>query len=251
MLLNIHNFQFCGALCTQNVILHICARSAPKILTFNFCPPSPSENTDRRPFLWYGAIYTTLYWQDTKIKRNLWICERAERASLSWHFHNLKLLLPSSFVDMFRYFLSETFIFRSQITSAYIKTINALSLNITYGMMLYINDSIPTKHLHWENVWNICERAERASFKNLAFSHSNTAISLNNLLVLQILCFRNIFNFRCQHSPYIYNHQINAVSFYYSWYGAIYKRQYIDKTLTLRKRMCMRASLENFGILHS
>ena len=108
--------------------------------------------------------------------------------------------------------------------------------------MLYINDSIPTKHLHWENVWNICERAERASFKNLAFSHSNTAISLNNLLVLQILCFRNIFNFRCQHSPYIYNHQINAVSFYYSWYGAIYKRQYTDKTLTLRKCMCMRAS---------
>ena len=82
----------------------------------------------------------------------------------------------------------------------------------------------------------------RASFTNLAFSHSNTAYSLNNLLVLQILCFRNIFNFRCQHSPYIYNHQIYAVSFYYSWYGAIYKRQYTDKTLTLRKCMCMRAS---------
>ena len=108
---------------------------------------------------------------------------------------------------------------------------------------MLINDSIPTKHLHWENVWNICERAERASFKNLAFSHSITAISLNNLLVLQILCFRNIFNFRCQHSPYIYNHQINAVSFYYSWYGAMYiNDQYTDKTLTLRKCMCMRAS---------
>ena len=98
----------------------------------------------------------------------------------------------------------------------------------------------------------LCERAERASFKTLAFSHSNTAISLNNLLVLQILCFRNIFNFRCQHSPYIYNHQINAVSFYYSWYGAIYKRQYTEKTLTLRNvcacERAKRASLENFGI---
>ena len=25
-------------------------------------------------YVWYGAIYTTLYWQDTKHKRNLWIC---------------------------------------------------------------------------------------------------------------------------------------------------------------------------------
>ena len=33
-----------------------------------------------------------------------------------------------------------------------------------------------------------------------------------------------------------------AVSFYYSWSGAIYKQQYTDKTLTLRKCMCMRAS---------
>ena len=80
----------------------------------------------------------------------------------------------------------------------------------------------------------------RASLTILAFSHSNTAISLNILLVLQILCFRKIFNFRCQHSPYIYT--INAVSFYYSWYGAIYKRQYTDETLTLRKCMCIRAS---------
>ena len=113
--------------------------------------------------------------------------------------------------------------------------------------MLYINDIIPTKHLHWENVCYICERA---SFKNFAFSHSNTAISLNILLVLQILCFRNIFNFRCQHSPYIIYYTINAVFFYYSWYGAIYKRQYTSKTLTLRKCMCMRASeaseLRNF-----
>ena len=95
---------------------------------------------------------------------------------------------------------------------------------------------LSTKHLHWENVWNMCERAERASFKNLAFSHSNT-----KLLFPSIICwyfryfesFRNIFNFRCQHSSYIYNHQINAVSFYYSWYGAIYKRQYTDKNTNI------------------
>ena len=34
----------------------------------------------------------------------------------------------------------------------------------------------------------------------------------------------------------------NAVSFYYLWYGAIYKRQYTDKHVTLSKCMCMRAS---------
>ena len=30
--------------------------------------------------------------------------------------------------------------------------------------------------------------------------------------------------------------------FYYLWYGAIYKRQYTDKHVTLSKCMCMRAS---------
>ena len=48
---------------------------------------------------------------------------------------------------------------------------------------------------------------------------------------------------------------INAVSFYCLWHGAIYSRQYTDKTLTLRKSMYMRASgasLENcWHILHS
>ena len=43
-------------------------------------------------------------------------------------------------------------------------------------------------------------------------------------------------------STFSTHYTINAVSFYYSWYGAIHKRQYTDKTLTLRKCMCMRAS---------
>ena len=42
----------------------------------------------------------------------------------------------------------------------------------------------------------------------------------------------------------IHIYTINAVSFYHLWYDAIYtsKRQYTDKTLTLRKCMYMRAS---------
>ena len=79
----------------------------------------------------------------------------------------------------------------------------------------------------------------RASLENFAFSHSKTTISFNILSVLQILCLRNIFIFRCEITS---AYTINAVSFYCLWYGAIYKRYYTDKTLTLRKCLCMRAS---------
>ena len=100
-------------------------------------------------YLWYGAIYTTLYWQDTKSKRNVWICERAERASLNfvWHFHNLKLLFPSSFCWYFRYFLSETFIFRSQITPAYIIH-NQCTFLISLMVWCYI-PGVPKKKELW------------------------------------------------------------------------------------------------------
>ena len=62
-----------------------------------------------------------------------------------------------------------------------------------------------------------------------AFSRSKSAISFNILLVLMILCLRNIY---FQVSNYICI-IINAVSFYYLWYGTMYKRQYTGKTLTL------------------
>ena len=82
--------------------------------------------------------------------------------------------------------------------------------------------------------------SERA-LKIFAFSHSKTAVSFNILLVLLILYLRIIYIFRSQiTSSYIYT--INAVPCYYLWYGIIYKRQYTDKTLTLRKSMYMRAS---------
>ena len=46
----------------------------------------------------------------------------------------------------------------------------------------------------------------------------------------------------------LHTYIINVVPFYYLWYGAICKRQYTDKTLTLKKSMYMRASLEYFCI---
>ena len=43
---------------------------------------------------------------------------------------------------------------------------------------------------------------------------------------------------------------INAVPYYYLWYGVtyIYKRQYTDNTITLRKSMNMRASAERASL---
>ena len=64
-----------------------------------------------------------------------------------------------------------------------------------------------------------------------------------------ILCLRNIY---FQVSDYICisnYYTINAVSFYYLWYGTMYKRQYTDKTLSVKIYVyIMRASLEKFDI---
>ena len=54
--------------------------------------------------------------------------------------------------------------------------------------------------------------------KFFKFSHAKTAIFFNILLVLQILCLRNIS--------------------LYHLYDTIYKRQYTDKALALRKCIC-------------
>ena len=90
----------------------------------------------------------------------------------------------------------------------------------------------------------------------LAFSLSKTAISLfvgtSDALFQKHIYLISGVNI-------LHTYTINTVSFYYSWYGAIcinmelLKRQYTDKTLTLRKCMCMRASelrkFRNFYIL--
>ena len=74
-------------------------------------------------------------------------------------------------------------------------------------------------------------RASERAYKIFALSHSKTAISFNILLVLMILCLRNIFSGLKLHLHK--NYTINAVSFYYYGMGTMYKRQYADKTLTL------------------
>ena len=87
-----------------------------------------------------------------------------------------------------------------------------------------------------------------------ASSYSKTAISFNILLVLEILCLRNICSFSILKITYEYIcNTINAVSFYYLWklwYGAIYKRQCTDKTLTFRKIYVYASELIKFSHFH-
>ena len=73
-----------------------------------------------------------------------------------------------------------------------------------------------------------------ASVENFRiFDILKLAISFNVMLELMILCLRNIY---IQVSNYIcIYYTICAVSFYYLWYGTMYKRHYNDKTLTLLK----------------
>ena len=83
------------------------------------------------------------------------------------------------------------------------------------------------------------ERGASEPRRIFAFLHSKTAISFNILLVLLILYLRNIYIFRSQITS---SYTINAVPCYCLWYGVIYKRQFTDKTLTLKQSMYMRAS---------
>ena len=86
--------------------------------------------------------------KNTNIEENIWICERAERASLEKcsHFHILKRLFPLIFCWYFSYFVSETCIFSGiKLHLAFVYTINAVLL-LHNGMALCINDRISTKH---------------------------------------------------------------------------------------------------------
>ena len=83
------------------------------------------------------------------------------------------------------------------------------------------------------------------------FSH----FRIKKLLFLSIFCWYT--SDTLSRNIYIFRTQITSASmqfpFYYLWYMALYKRQYADRTLTLRKSMYIYASelrkLLNFHIL--
>ena len=89
------------------------------------------------PLITYGmALQTTLYWQNTNIKKELWICERASLENFT--FSHSKTAISFNILLVLQILcLRNTFIFRSQIKSAYIY----ISMHfpfITYGIWCYI-----------------------------------------------------------------------------------------------------------------
>ena len=85
------------------------------------------------------------------------------------------------------------------------------------------------------------------------FSHSKTAISFNILLALQTPLSQKHIHF--QVSNYICIHTVQSMQFLlllmHVWrYIFFLYTQYTDNTLTLRKSVYMRASLENFSHFH-
>ena len=100
--------------------------------------------------LWYGAIYKRQS-TDKALTWNLFICERARKF---WNFYILlKVLLVflSIFCRYFRYFVGTNDMFWALFWHFYILKVLFLSIFCrykwyAYGMALYINASIPTKH---------------------------------------------------------------------------------------------------------
>ena len=97
----------------------------------------------------------TVYRQNTNIEK---MYVYASELRNFWHFHNLKLLIPSIFFCWyFKYCLKNIFNFRCQITSVQCPF-------ITNGMVraIYIKDNIPT-NTNIEQMY-VCanERSERA-----------------------------------------------------------------------------------------
>ena len=108
---------------------------------------------------------------------------------------------------------SETYIFRTLNTSAYIII---QSMHFPLLMVWRYKRYYTDKTLKLRNkIMNM--RASGAS-ELRKFSHAKIAISFNILLVFQILCLRKIFPL--------------SLVWYYN------KRQYTDKALTLRKCIC-------------
>ena len=115
------------------------------------------------------------------------------------------------------------------------ETYRPIFSHMDYGA---INDLVSDKTRNIEKIYDINYASERGKF-----SHFH----ILKLLFPSILCWyfwyliseTYIFSGLKLH---LHTHAINAVPCYYLWYGVVYKRQYTDKTLTLRKSMYMRAS---------
>ena len=162
-------------------------------------------------YLWYGAINDIILTKHRNIKKNLWICEGAERASLE-NFQNI-------------------YIFRSWNTSVYTYTIQFRVLLLVWWYKRQFTDKTLTlKKLY------ICERAERVS-ELRTFSHFHIQQLFPSIFCWYLGYFITYF----LRSQITSAYTIHAVSFYMYYFGYstkhVYRRQFIDKTLTLRESM--------------
>ena len=159
-------------------------------------PPLPIRKTDRRP-----CLYTSLYWQDTKIERNLRICERAKRANL-----NFLTFSQSNTVISFIILL----------------VLQILSLSLKLNICIHKNNQctfLVIYHL-WYDASSVASflvlgggggaRPRNVPTKNIC-TYIARASEANERL-------RNIY---FHDSKYIFIVIYNAVSFNYLWYGTI------------------------------
>ena len=129
-------------------------------------------------------IQKTVYRQNNNIEKIYEYASERRTSELGkcLHFHILKLLFPSIFCWYFWYFISETYIFsglKLQSESAWYIIISSMQFPVlTYGMALYTNDSIPTKHWQWSNLCIYASELRK-------FSH----FYILKLLFLSIFCW--------------------------------------------------------------
>ena len=122
------------------------------------------------------------------IEKNLWICERAERAKIFsvFTFKNYYFLQYS--VGTYDT-LSQKHIFSG--LKIHLHTYNQCSSLILLMAWSYI------RHYNNKTLYSLRKiyeyASERSERKKKSFSHSKTTISFNILLVLMILCLRNIY----------------------------------------------------------
>ena len=105
---------------------------------------------------------------------------------------------------------SETYIFSGLIkiyTPAYIYNQCSSFYYMWYGP---INDSIPHKTLTLRKIYDYASELRKCSHFHILKRH---AVSFNVLLVLQILCLRNIYSFRSRNTSACYTINVHVVHF--------------------------------------
>ena len=123
-------------------------------------------------------------WQNTKIERNLWKCERAFLDLLI-----LKLLFPSIFCWYFRYFVSETYIF--QVSNYICIHIQSMQFPfITYGIWHYDITTVCRQNTNIEIIYMYMRASGASELIKMLHFH------IKKLLFLSIFCWYNLHTCR-------------------------------------------------------